>query len=152
MTKSNAAFEVMVSEGKRAWYELFLAAVFLAVFFYLLLSSLYFLVFDTALVSFLENLYLSMSIGLYALAHALKLATTKNILIDVDTDRLISRYMLGPFSYDVIKTTPDFEYVSVFKNEKEFFEANLWYKGNKHYKMYTFDEKQPAMNFAEDIA
>ncbi|MEW5677507.1 hypothetical protein ABGT15_14445 [Flavobacterium enshiense] len=152
MTNNNSEFEVVVSEGKRAWYEVFLATVFLSIFFYLLLSCIYYITFDVSLGPFVENLFLSCSIGLYSLAQALKFAVVKNILIDVDSDRLISRYLLGPFSHDVVKITPEFEYVSVFKNDKEYFETNLWYKGNKHYKMYAFEEKQPAMDFADDVA
>lgn len=44
---------------------------------------------------------------------------------------------------------PILEYVSVFKNsQKEIFEVNLWYKGNKHYNVFNFEEFQSAFDFA----
>ena len=44
------------------------------------------------------------------------------------------------------------EYVSVFLDDKDNFQVNLWYVGNKHYKMYVFEKKETAMKFGKHVA
>lgn len=73
-------------------------------------------------------------------------------MIDIDKNKLISIYSVGPFSKKIPSVVPELEYVSVFLNSKDIYEVNLWYKGNKHYTMYAFGEKQPAMKFGEQVS
>ena len=87
----------------------------------------------------------------FCFAGGVHFSVVKTVLIDLDKDQLISRYCLGPFSYDSKDIIPELEYVAVFKNGKDDFEVNLWYKGNKHYNMYIFELKAQAMEFAEII-
>jgi hypothetical protein len=86
------------------------------------------------------------------LAGGIAFSITKTVLIDIDKDKLISRYTVGPFSRDVLTVVPELEYVAVFLNSKDQYEVNLWYTGNKHYKMYFFEEKESAFTFATAIS
>ncbi len=83
------------------------------------------------------------------LAGGISFSITKDILIDVDKDKLISVYMVGPFTKKISSTVPELEYVSVFLDSQERYQVNLWYVRNKHYQMYCFTEKEQAMTFAE---
>ena len=145
-------FEVCIFEGKRKWYELMLAAFFYGIAIYLLFSAFYYAFVDASLSMFIQSFYLTLAFGLSGIAYGLRYSVTKNILIDTDTSTIISRYCVGPFSYDVKTKANEFEYVSFFKDKNEIFGTNLWYKTNRHYKMYSFEEKESAFNFALTIA
>jgi hypothetical protein len=151
MTQMND-FELIVSEGKRPLWKTILSATCFTVMIFWLLADIF------ALFNFeiTEKLGLHLAEDLkgitYFFAGGVCFGLQKDILIDIDTNKLISHYHIGMFSKRQITKAPEIEYVAVFKNAKEQFEVNLWYKGNKHYKMYVFDEKAAAMEFAEHVA
>lgn len=145
-------FEVSIFEKKRSWYELALAAVLFSIFIYLLIYVIYSCCFDTSVVIITKRLRGLIIIGGFCIAYGLKFSMTKNMLIDLDTSIIVSRYVVGPFSYDVNSKVTEFEYVSFFKNKLDCYGTNLWYVKNKHYKMYDFDNKQAAYQFALDIS
>jgi hypothetical protein len=145
-------YEVTIFEGKRSWYELVLAAVFFGVFVYLLLQTLYAPFVIHSLKYFLMNLRLTVGIGLYCLAMGLRFSTTKNTLIDIDTNRIVTRYVVGLFSYGITSKVNNFDYISFFKDRNDCFSTNLWCVGNRHYKMYTFETKEAAFEFSLDVA
>jgi hypothetical protein len=145
-------FEVTIFEGQRSWYELTLAAIFFGLFFYLLLQTLYAPFVIPSLKYFLLNLRLTVGVGLYCFAMGLRFAMTKNTLIDVDTNRIVTRYVVGLFSYSMTSKVNDFDYISFFKDRNDCFSTNLWCVGNRHYQMYTFETKDAAYKFSLDVA
>src|SRR5690606_17582176 len=82
----------------------------------------------------------------------IRFSMVKEVLIDVDTDLLVSRYRVGPFSRDFRSKCPHLEYISVFRTKRDMFEVNLWYRKNRHYKMYEFEEAEKAFAFARIAA
>lgn len=144
-------FELVVCEGEKALWEKALAAVFFGVAIFALMRMLYYTFIEPSAENALDDLFFVLRNGLSAVALGLFFSVTKTVLIDTDQDKLISRYHLGPFYRDRLSVVPQLEYVAVFKNQKDEFEVNLWYKGNKHYKMYCFEGKDFAMKFAETI-
>lgn len=140
-------FELVVSQGKRPfWQRLFAAICFTGVLYLLFSTAWLFYQYGFSLAP--KAAGASFQLIAYFLATGIGFSVTKTILIDTDENKLISRFCIGPFSRDVLSEVPELEYVSVFLDAKGFYQANLWYKGNKHYKMYKFDEKQQAMDFA----
>jgi hypothetical protein len=143
-------YELIVSEGKRPFWMLLMAAIC----FTLVIYNLYNLAIaffepgfneGQATILIPDTIQSVTTMMLSGIAFSI----TKTVLIDTDKDLLISRFCVGPFSKDVKSKVPQLEYVSVFLDPKERFQVNLWYIGNKHYKMYFFDEKESAMKFAE---
>ena len=145
-------FELVVSDGKLPIWKAVLAAAFFTLMFY----NLYDVVTTLYLTGFESKISKSISRSMegfgFCLAGGVMFATRKVMMIDLDRDKLISRYLLGPFSRDRLTVIPELEYVSVFYDSKENFQVNLWYKGNKHFKMCRFAEKSPAMEFARHVA
>ncbi|WP_430411426.1 hypothetical protein [Kordia sp.] len=47
---------------------------------------------------------------------------------------------------------PELEYISVFQKEEGVFEINLWYVGNKHFKIYHMFDEQEAMETGKQLA
>lgn len=145
-------YELVVSQGKLPLWRAIVAAAFFTGLCYLLYLD--FRMFYNAGVNEKTCMLAAKSLeGLgYCLVGGITFSITKTVLIDTDTDKLISRFFVGPIRRDIVATVPELEYVSIFKNGKDQFEVNLWYKGNKHYKMYIFDEKLPAIGFGREVA
>lgn len=102
--------------------------------------------FDNISVKFPANI-IKLIVFLFGLG--VTFSITKTIFIDVDKNKLISRYFIGPFYKDIFSEIPKLEYISVFfQSSHEEYEVNLWYNKNKHYKMYVFDNKNSAFEFA----
>jgi hypothetical protein len=142
-------YELVVVPGNRPIWKTILAAVFF--------TAIIFLVFQFVQICSRDILEkpnemanILKCIG-FCIAGGIYFSLMKIVLIDTDKDKLISRFFIGPFSKDVITSVPQLEYVAVFKNQKDIYEVNLWYKGNKHYMMYAFDEKKAAFKFAEMV-
>lgn len=145
-------FELIVSEGKRPIWSSVLAALFFTLMFYsiyLLFQLIWEIGFSARTLKNLPSFFKTIALSL---AGGITFSVTKTILIDVDKDKLISRFFVGPFSKDVLSVIPELEYVSIFLNSKDDYEVNLWYNKNKHYKMYSFDEKCSAFNFGSEVA
>ena len=145
-------YELVVSSGKRPLWKIVVAALLFTVAIFSLYQFAMACIFvDLAesspklLPGIIERIALCASGGFY-------LSVAKTVLIDTDKDQLISRFSIGPFSKDVITTVPQLEYVAVFKNQKEIYEVNLWYKGNKHYKMFAFEQNKMAFQFANMVS
>lgn len=145
-------FEICVFEGKRSWYELLLASVFYSIFIYLLILLFYNTYFDLSLIGFLKRLASTIAIGGFCFGKGLQFSATNNMLIDLDTNTIVSRYIVGPFTYDSNTKVAEFEYVSFFKNKDDSFGTNLWYKVNRHFKMYSFENEEAARKISIEIA
>lgn len=145
-------FEVCVFEGKRSWYELLLASVFFSIFIYVLILLFYNTYFELTLIGFLKRLAATITIGSFSFVKGLQFSATKNMLIDLDTNTIVSRYIVGPFTYDSKTIATEFEYVSFFKNKDDSFGSNLWYKVNRHFKMYSFENEESVRKFSIEIA
>lgn len=150
--KNENGYELVVSQGKRAIWERALAAVFFTGMIYLLYVDAKMLYY--AGINFDTCSLIAESLGsiTFCFAGGIAFSMVKAVMIDTDADKLISLYSVGPFSKKIYTKVPVLDYVAVFKNAKDQFEVNLWYKGNKHYKMYLFETGQPAMIFATQVA
>lgn len=145
-------YEVSIYQGKRVWYELVLASFFYGISIYLLMSVLYYAFIDQSAKMFIKSLFLTLAFGLYSLAMGLRYSIIKNTLIDSDNSIIVSRYVVGPFSYDIKSKVDKFEYVSFFEDKTGYFGTHLWYTGNRHYKMYGFEDKDSAYKFSLEIS
>lgn len=141
-------YELIVSNGKLPLWRIIIASLFFSFMIYMLyiLCILFYRV-ELAKVK-PKGIAGIIEIAAFCFAGGVSFSIKKSILIDLDKEKLVSIYMVGPFSRKVIKALPELEYVSVFCNDKEQYEVNIWYKRNRHYKMYHFDEKQSALKLA----
>jgi len=144
--------ELIVMPGRRPVWKTLLATVFFSFMIYCL-YQLGCICWDNNLDEYPSKQLANLVEGIaLSLSGGISFAVMKTVLIDVDKDKLVSRFFIGPFQKDVLTKVPALEYVAVFRNAKDFYEVNLWYKGNKHYKMYDFDDSQPAFQFAQMVA
>ena len=151
MKKLPNEYELVVSEGRRPLWMICISAVCFTVVLYGVYETILTLYNDGAEANWiqcmknLEEICSFLGLGIAS-------CVTKTVLIDTDRDILVSRFCVGPIHRDVKSKVPQLEYVSVFFDAKEQYQVNLWYIGNKHYKMYVFDKKGPAMEFGMRVA
>lgn len=144
--------EILISPGERKWYEILLASIFYTVFAYLFFTTIYNLISKNDLGLLISDFYHLIFASGFLISMGLNFSMVKDVFINVKDQYLISRYRVGSFSYDVKSKLPNLEYVSIFKNAKDEFEANLWYGKNNHYQMYTFESFEEALDFGKIIA
>lgn len=145
-------YELVVIPGRRPIWKTVLATFFFSFMIYLL-YQLGCICWDNRLSEYRPKQLASLVEGIaLSLSGGVSFALMKTVLIDIDKDKLVSRFFIGPFQKDMLTKVPQLEYVAVFRNAKDYYEVNLWYKGNKHYKMYAFEEKQPALQFAQMVS
>ncbi len=145
-------FELVVLPGNRPLWMRILAAIFFTFIIYVLYDYATLLYYEGWCKRTNNALPKVVEAVAYALSGGIAFSVVKTVLIDVDKDKLISRFSVGPFSKDVLSVIPELEYVSVFMDAKEYYQVNLWHKGNKHYNMYNFEDKEPAMKFAQMVS
>ena len=152
MKQKTNEYELIVAQGKRPLWQSLLSALFFSLMVWVLYNDV--MIFYQY--GFNENTFKHFSKSIFTLAYCLTggiaFAVTKTVLIDLDKDLLISRFTVGMFSHDVNSKIPQLEYVSVFLDSNENYQVNLWYIGNKHYKMYVFNDKVQAIKFAASVA
>lgn len=139
---------VKIHSGNRPWYELLLASIFYAVTIYTIINLIYnsFFITDSEYYP-IKYLFDFLIYGVPSLAFGLRYSMVKDVYIDLNQNTILSIYIVGPFSKKTNTLVQNFEYVSVFKNDNDIYETNLWHQGNKHYKMYDFYAKKDAFTF-----
>ena len=145
-------YELVVLPGNRPLWMRILAALFFTFMLYVLYDYSRLLCYEGWCKHTNDELPEVVKSVSYCLSGGIAFSVIKTVLIDVDKDKLVSRFSVGPFSKDVLSVIPELEYVSVFRDSRGNYEVNLWYVGNKHYNMYCFDEKNPAMKFAQMVS
>lgn len=150
--EENKEYELVVSQGKLPWWRIIVASLFFSYMIYML----YILCILFYKVDFLKvkpkGIAGIIEVAAFCFAGGISFSITKSILIDLDKEKLVSIYTVGLFSKKIITALPKLEYVSVFKVDDMEFEVNLWYKGNKHYKMYKLMDKEHALKFGAMVA
>lgn len=87
----------------------------------------------------------------FSCVSGITLGTVRSVKIVPSEKKIYTYYHFGPFGKTVVSPAPELEYVSVFLQEQQYL-INLWYKGNRHYKIAALDQKKQAFDFAGSIA
>lgn len=138
--------EIVITEGNKPLWKIFIASVL----FTASILSLAIFLFDFYIIG-LNDKKLKGILGLFELSvllfmYAIRLSIVKTVFLNSQRSLFRSEYRVGPFSYSQNKKIKELKYISVFKNDKEVFEINLWYDSNKHLKMFVADTKEAALN------
>lgn len=145
-------FELIVHEGNRPFWQTVVASLIFTVMFYFIYQMgqlCYHFGYSEYTLKMFPHFVFPIA---YCLVLGLGFSVVKSVLIDVDTDKLVTRFSIGMFSYDKSSPVPSLEYVSVFKDARGGYDVNLWYIGNKHYVMCDFYDSEAAFVFARYVA
>lgn len=143
---------VSVFEAKRSWYELVIAAVFFSVTIAVVIFVIFINYNIHSLLTFITSMRILALIGVMSFVAGLKFSQVRNLQIDFHKNLIITRYVVGPFSYKTESKVTEFEYVSFFKVNNTCFGTNLWYVKNRHFEMYEFETKERAYQFSLDLS
>ncbi|MEK8179212.1 hypothetical protein WMW71_02555 [Flavobacterium buctense] len=150
--EENNEYELVVSQGKLPWWRIIVASLFFSYMIYML-YILCILFYKVDLVKVKpKGIAGIIEVAAFCFAGGVSFSITKSILVDLDKEKLVSIYSVGLFSKKIITALPELEYVSVFKVDDMEYEVNLWYKRNKHYKMYKLTEEEQALKFGAMVA
>lgn len=150
--ENDEEFELIVHEGNRPWWQTIIAGLIFTFMFYLIYHAVlmfYYLGYNDGTVRAFPSFFFLIVCCIVA---GISFSLVKSVLIDVDKDKLVTRFTIGKFSYDHISPVPSLEYVSVFKDGRGGYDVNLWYIGNKHYVMCDFFDSESAFIFAHYVA
>ncbi|OYU82302.1 MAG: hypothetical protein CFE23_00880 [Flavobacterium sp. BFFFF1] len=150
--KEENKFELVVHQGRRPLWKTFLAAVLFTAMFYFL-YDMFLITREYAIIGSSSKQFIGdLKWAAMALSGGISLSIMKSVMIDLDKNRIISKFYVGPFYRNIHSEIPRLEYVSVFLDGKGYYQVNLWYQRNKHYNMYAFENKKSAMQFAAKVA
>lgn len=152
MTNTLGSEWLKITQGKRAFFENLLAAVFFSVTAFALAATIFYGLVAPDLAKFTEFLQSFCGIGLMSLALGLRYAAVKTILFSPNESKLITRFEEGPFKYDSISKDRVAEYVAVYRNPQDEYEVNLWFAGNKKCGMFVFESPADAFQLATQTA
>ena len=144
---------IIISESKRPYWQLVIAALLLTFAFYVLLISCL----DISW-SFKDVLPMAHSLEfvVFISAIAIGFCSHKCVYIDIENSRFKPTMEIGFIKIGKWKTIKNYKYVSVFydpsKSESEQFEVNLWYDQNKHFELYTRNNFRDAMQIAYNLS
>lgn len=147
---------LIISEGNRPFWQIIvatlcytLAAILLAMFFFGYQPLSEQSINATRDFSFLY-------IGVLCISQGILFSVVKNLHFDLGNRKMKEEYQVGPIKTGKWRNLPDIEYVSVFRQPKAdgsfIFEANLWYKGNKHFNIYQNTHKDTVMLMGTNVA
>ena len=128
---------IIVSERKRPYWQLPLAALFLTAGIGFLIYSLYKMYWNGDNTKPLGH---SIESVMYLITIGVGLCYQKSVYIDTENSKFRSTFEIGPIKLGQWKTINNYEYVSLFHQPLEdgnkIFEVNLWYDKNKHWELY----------------
>jgi len=145
-------YELIVSQQKNPLWKVALSGIFFG--FALLAFSRIALMEHFSHLEPEESQYFNKQVFaiIFYLAGGIYFSVRLTILIDLDKEKLVSRYFLGFFSIDSTMQIPDLSHVSVFKNRDEYYMINLYYRTTKHYNMCYTEDRQKALEFAKMVS
>ncbi len=108
--------------------------------------------------------YESMLFGFFMIGFAIYLTSTTGSQVNLDDNTFRNIWSMFDVHFGTWKTSPNFEYISVFKGKQsqrvnslgastkfteEVYLVNLFYEGNKHITFYRTFEKEDAFKVAK---
>ncbi|MCK0131858.1 hypothetical protein MWU59_10115 [Flavobacteriaceae bacterium F08102] len=141
---------IAVLRSQPFWQPLLTISV-LAFVAYLLLLAVYTPIF-TETVTPTRSFLISFEFILFMSSIGLALLIRKKTFLDLKNNRYKVEFSIGWIKRGEWKDLPVLDYVSVFSNEPEHFDVNLWYDYNKHITMFVLTDKNHAFDIACRIA
>lgn len=140
--------EIVISEGKRPFWQIIIAALLFTATLFILFYFFYALYIAGNNPSLVKKITSLLHLSVYTFLSGLSFSLVKTIYINLEKEKLKTEYSIGIIKINYHSTIPELEYVSVYKNPQTYnIEVNLWYKGNKHFNVFNFDEEKQAFEF-----
>jgi len=144
---------IIVSETKRPFWQLPIAALIFTAVIYILAKDLYYFRWTN---DYLRYFVHGMYAYVFLIAAGIGFCSQKRIHVDLENSRFRPTLEVGPIKIGKWKTIKNYEYVSVFHqplvNGNYIFEVNLWYDSNKHFELYSEDSFKSALEVGYNLS
>jgi len=142
---------VIISTKDKPIWQIVLAAIFFTIAIFLIGLSFYNIQFslDESLIK--KRISLLELIAVFTLG-GISFSVKNSMFFDLEKKKFKDQFSVGPFKIGKWQDLPPLNYVSVFSNTRGFFEINLWYNRNKHFNIYTYYDKEEALETGYYIA
>lgn len=146
---------IIISEGNRPLWQLIIAAAHYSAIVVLLFF--FFTKFEfTTNTKILRDSFSLLEAAIFLIPSALAFSVVRSSLFDMENKQFKIAYVVGPFRWGKWRPLPKIEYVSVFRQSKAdgsfVYEANLWYKGNRHFNIYENQHQETVMLMGKNVA
>ena len=143
--------EIVVSQGKRPFWQIIIASLLFTLSFFFLFYGFYkfyLMGLHEANTKVIKGNVSFFSLSIYAFLGGLHFSVYKTIFINTEKQKLKTQFSVGNIKVNYHSEVPELKYVSVFKNpNSDFIEVNLWYGKNKHFNVYNYENINEAMSF-----
>lgn len=143
--------EIIISQGKRSLWHNILAAFFYTVAISCIILFFYDLIFFFDEIN-ARNEARYLQIAIFSAGTAIYFSLTQSYHFDFKNSQYKHEHALIMFKIGKWKNLPPLEYVSVFKKDDDFYQVNLWYVGNKHFKIYQMYDGEEALDVGKKLA
>tara|TARA_R110002073_G_scaffold139232_2_gene289437 strand:- start:224659 stop:225207 length:549 start_codon:yes stop_codon:yes gene_type:complete len=142
---------VIISEGERPIWQKVIAALFYTFSIFFIYYFFYTFKFNV------ENELTKrpaalIELAIYCFLFGFGFSSKNTKFFNLKDEKYKNQYSVGPIKVGKWKALPMLEYVSVFKNGRDVFEINVWYKRNKHFNIYNYHDEEESLETAYYIA
>lgn len=143
--------EILISQGERALWQLVIAALlYTGMFTCLYYFSTTFNIHDEVKKVKASLVFLELAIFLFL--SGISFSIVRDYHFNIKEKKYKILFCIGPIRVGSWKTFENLNYISVFKNNKDKFEVNLWYNKNKHFNISTYGKQNFALLAGKHIA
>ncbi|MGH1386517.1 hypothetical protein [Kordia sp.] len=143
--------EVIISQGNRPLWQNILAALLYATVVVLVVFFFYEFEFSFKTDQVKREMH-TLQLAAIALMLAFYYSVIQTYYFDFKNHRYKHEHAFLIFKKGKWKSLPALEYISVFKKDQHFYEVNLWYVGNKHFKIYQLSDEEEALKVGKKLA
>lgn len=157
---NKATANIIISEGKRPFWQICFAAFFFAATVVLVIMSVLSM-FSSNIVPALNFIY-SLDFAISTFALGLRSSVVINICFDLKHSKYKKEFAVGPIKVGKWRYLPNIDYISVFKQSLRrdgegepviyIYNVNVWYDTSKHFTIYSNEEPEPAFEMARYMA
>lgn len=143
--------EVIISQGKRSLWHNIIAALLYTVAIGSVLLFFFGLEFSFER-TYMEREVAYLQLAAFTFAGAFYYSVIQTYYFDFTNNLYKHERSFLMFKQGKWNPLPELEYISVFQKEEGVYEINLWYIGNKHFKIYHMFDEAEAMKVGKQLA
>lgn len=147
---------ILISGGKRSLLFRILSALAfsLSLFFLIIFFTGHNLLMPDLIYKKYQVEALYMAIILFPLG--ILYSRIKNIFLDVDSNRYMEQWQIGPIKMGKWEQMEEIDFVCVFKSKKasgpDLYEVSIWFKSGRRKELFEYVQDEPAINLGKMIA
>ncbi|KXN98162.1 hypothetical protein LS48_12940 [Aequorivita aquimaris] len=143
--------EILISQGNRPFWQIILAALF----FTGMLICLYFFfntfnIFEST--KKVRNSLNFLTVAIFLFGGGISFSIVRDYHFNFKEKKYKILFCVGPVKIGSWKSFKNLEYISVYRNKKNFFEINLWYDRNRHFNLAIQNKADIALIIGKELA